>query len=73
MPALPFLPDGIDWGVLALLIAAAFAAGWVDAVVGGGGLLQLPALLLVPGLTPVQALATNKLASIFCTATSSVS
>ena len=27
MPALPFLPDGIDWGVLALLIAAAFAAG----------------------------------------------
>ncbi len=73
MPALPFLPDGIDWGVLALLIAAAFAAGWVDAVVGGGGLLQLPALLLVPGLTPVQALATNKLASIFGTATSSVS
>lgn len=73
MPSLPFLPDGIDWGVLALLIAAAFAAGWVDAVVGGGGLLQLPALLLVPGLTPVQALATNKLASIFGTATSSVS
>lgn len=70
--AIPFLPEGIDWGTLALLIAAAFAAGWVDAVVGGGGLLQLPALLLVPGMTPVQALATNKLASIFGTATSSV-
>ncbi len=33
------------------------------AVVGGGGLLQLPALLLIPGISPVQALATNKLAS----------
>ncbi|QAB19093.1 sulfite exporter TauE/SafE family protein [Leucobacter muris] len=66
-----FLPGDADWGVLALLIVAAFAAGWIDAVVGGGGLLQLPALLLVPGITPVQALATNKLASIFGTATSS--
>lgn len=67
------LPEGGDWTALALLLAAAFAAGWVDAVVGGGGLLQLPALLLLPGITPVQALATNKLASVFGTATSSVS
>lgn len=53
-----------------LLVVAAFVAGWVDAVVGGGGLIQLPALLLVPGLAPVQALATNKLASIMGTSTS---
>jgi uncharacterized membrane protein YfcA len=66
-----FLPQDTDWWVLALLFLAAFAAGWIDAVVGGGGLLQLPALLLVPGMTPVQALATNKLASVFGTATSS--
>jgi uncharacterized membrane protein YfcA len=51
---------------------AGFAAGWVDAVVGGGGLLQLPAMLLVPGITPVQALATNKMGSIFGTTTSAV-
>ena len=38
------------------MLAAGFAAGWIDAVVGGGGLLQLPALLLVPGLSPIQAL-----------------
>ncbi len=69
---LELLPEGFDGGTLALLLVAAFAAGWIDAVVGGGGLLQLPALLLVPGITPVQALATNKLASIFGTATSSV-
>lgn len=67
-----FLPDGIGPETVALLVLAAFAAGWVDAVVGGGGLIQLPALLLVPQLAPVQALATNKLASIAGTATSSV-
>ncbi len=56
-----------------LLVLAAFAAGWVDAVVGGGGLVQLPALLLaLPGAAPAQVLATNKLASICGTATSSV-
>ena len=48
-------------------MVAGFAAGWVDAVVGGGGLIQLPAMLLVPGISPVQALATNKMGSIFGT------
>ena len=65
-------PEGLSWGLLGVLALVAFAAGWVDAVVGGGGLLQLPALLLVPGITPVHALATNKFASICGTATSSV-
>lgn len=41
-------------------------------MVGGGGLLQLPVLLMVPGMTPVQALATNKLGSIFGTTTSAI-
>lgn len=51
--------------VLVLLGLAALAAGFVDAVVGGGGLIQLPALLIgLPGATPVQVLATNKVASI---------
>nr|WP_312856873.1 TSUP family transporter [Arthrobacter mobilis] len=54
------------------MVVAGFCAGWVDAVVGGGGLIQLPALLLVPGISPVQALATNKLGSIFGTTTSSI-
>lgn len=57
---------------VALLLLAALTAGWIDAVVGGGGLVQLPALLLVPGITPLQALATNKLGSICGTATSSI-
>jgi uncharacterized membrane protein YfcA len=59
--------------VLALLALAALFAGFVDAVVGGGGLVQLPALLIgLPGASPVQVLATNKLASICGTTVSSV-
>ena len=64
--------ENIQAGTVVLVIVAGLAAGWIDAVVGGGGLLQLPALLLVPGITPVQALATNKLGSIFGTTTSAV-
>jgi uncharacterized membrane protein YfcA len=62
--------EQLTWGMLVLVIIAAFGAGWIDAVVGGGGLLQLPALLLIPGILPVQALATNKLASLAGTTTS---
>jgi uncharacterized membrane protein YfcA len=58
--------------VLALLGLAALVAGFVDAVVGGGGLIQLPALLLgLPDASPVQVLATNKLSSICGTTVSS--
>lgn len=63
------LPEGLDALTLALLCLAALAAGWVDAISGGGGLLQLPSLLLglPPGTPAVQALATNKLSSIIGT------
>ncbi|SCF19770.1 hypothetical protein GA0070564_10454 [Micromonospora mirobrigensis] len=48
-------------------------AGWVDAVVGGGGLLLLPALLVAaPGLPVATALGTNKLAAIAGTGTAAV-
>src|SRR3954468_10348006 len=58
--------------VLVLLGLAASAAGFVDAVVGGGGLIQLPALLLgLPHASPLQILATNKLGSICGTTVSS--
>lgn len=50
---------------LVMLLGAAAVAGWVDAVVGGGGLIQLPALVIgVPSdvATP-YILGTNKLSS----------
>jgi uncharacterized membrane protein YfcA len=50
---------------ITLLCLAALAAGGLDAIVGGGGLLQLPALLLVlPNQAVVTLLGTNKLAAI---------
>ncbi len=60
-------------GLLVLMGLAALTAGWIDAVVGGGGLVQLPALMVgFPAAAPVQILATNKLSSVFGTAVSSV-
>lgn len=58
---------------LVLLIGAAFVAGWVDAVVGGGGLIQLPALLtaLPADASTGAVLGTNKVASAAGTAISS--
>lgn len=54
---------------ITLLCLAAFAAGGLDAIVGGGGLIQLPALLLVlPNTAVVTLLGTNKLAAIAGTA-----
>ncbi|MGL5857774.1 MAG: sulfite exporter TauE/SafE family protein [Angustibacter sp.] len=68
------LPTDVGAGTVVALLLAGLAAGWVDAVVGGGGLIQLPALLLGlgSGTPPVYALATNKIASICGTAGSSV-
>ena len=65
--------DDPSLAVIVLLGLAGFTAGWVDAVVGGGGLVQLPALLIgLPGATPAQVLATNKFGSVWGTATASV-
>jgi uncharacterized membrane protein YfcA len=56
-----------------LLGTAAFTAGLVDAVVGGGGLIQIPAIFSVfPKEVPATLLGTNKLASIFGTGTAAV-
>ena len=38
--------DGVDPGILVLLVATALVAGWIDAVSGGGGMLQVPMLLI---------------------------
>ena len=55
----------------AALIGAAFAAGFVDAIAGGGGLITLPALLLA-GASPLEALSTNKVQGSFGAATAAV-
>ncbi|MCW2616552.1 MAG: hypothetical protein JWN08_3546 [Frankiales bacterium] len=65
----------MDVGLQDLLVLCLFAflAGGLDAVVGGGGLVQLPALLVVlPGAPVVSLLGTNKLASVVGTASAAV-
>lgn len=47
-----------------LLMLASFAAGFIDSIAGGGGLIVIPALLLA-GMTPIDALGTNKLGGMF--------
>ncbi|KAA8996960.1 TSUP family transporter [Affinibrenneria salicis] len=58
----------MDWffvgpELLAGLFVVAIAAGFIDSIAGGGGLLCIPALMAV-GLSPAQALATNKLQAV---------
>ncbi|SES42401.1 hypothetical protein SAMN04487983_105236 [Streptomyces sp. yr375] len=67
------MPD-IPLATLVLLCLAALAAGWIDAVVGGGGLLLLPAMLLgLPAGTPAAtALGTNKAVAIVGTSGAAV-
>ena len=58
---------------LIFLALAAFAAGLIDAIAGGGGLIQLPALLIGMAKTEtVIILGTNKVPSIFGTSASAL-
>ena len=49
---------------VAVLAAVSFVAAIVDSIAGGGGLLNVPAMMLA-GLPPVAAVATNKLQGTF--------
>mgnify|MGYP006147202089 CR=1 FL=1 len=61
--------DAMTPELIAALCGFAFLAGFVDAVVGGGGLIQVPALLVLLPQYPVATLfGTNKAASIWGTA-----
>jgi len=56
----------MEFDILTLLILFIIGvfAGFVDSIAGGGGIITLPALLAA-GISPHQALATNKLQSSF--------
>jgi len=59
------LIDPTTWGLLA---GVALLAGFIDAIVGGGGMLTVPTLLSL-GLPPHLTLGTNKLAACFASGT----
>jgi len=54
----------LDLVTFLMLGGVGLAAGCIDSIAGGGGLLTIPALLAT-GMPPTQALATNKLQSSF--------
>lgn len=61
----------VSYDILMLLLLAGFVAGFVDSIAGGGGLIALPVMLL-SGASPITALATNKVQSVFGSATAAV-
>jgi len=56
---------------LVLLMGAALLAGFIDTLVGGGGLITIPALLAA-GVPPIFALGTNKLQAVVGSGTASM-
>jgi uncharacterized protein len=55
----------LGWLTIVSIVLAAFVAGLVDAVVGGGGLIQVPAMLIALPLTPIPTLlGTGKMAAL---------
>ncbi|MEW6981788.1 sulfite exporter TauE/SafE family protein [Colwelliaceae bacterium 6471] len=61
----------LDIYLLLVLCSVGFIAGFIDAIVGGGGMLTIPTLL-TSGLPPHIALGTNKLAASFGSCTASL-
>lgn len=61
----------LSFHIIFVIIAFGFLAAFIDAVVGGGGLISIPALLAI-GMPPSLALGTNKLASSFGSLTSAI-
>jgi len=57
------LPD-LTLYLLFMLFSAAFVAGFIDSIAGGGGMVSVPAMLIA-GFSPIETLGTNKLQSLF--------
>ncbi|MBB4347826.1 MULTISPECIES: TSUP family transporter [Rhizobiaceae] len=64
------VPD-IAFELLFLLFLAAVFAGFVDSIAGGGGLITIP-VLLIAGIPPLEAIATNKLQGQFGAASATI-
>lgn len=55
---------GLEFNVLLLLATAAFFAGFIDSIVGGGGLITVPVFMLILG-PQASAIGSNKVAAVF--------
>lgn len=66
------MPFDLEVNILLILIFLGFLAAFIDSVVGGGGLISLPALMFVGLPPPSAAVATNKLAGTIGSLTSTI-
>lgn len=57
-----FTDISLSW--IVIFIFTGFIAGYIDAIAGGGGMIQVP-MLLISGMSPIHVLATNKTAGVF--------
>ena len=57
-----FFSDISIYWIIAFVITG-FLAGYIDSIAGGGGMIQVP-VLLFSGISPIQVLASNKVASV---------
>lgn len=64
--------DQLSLGMMIFILIGGFFAAYVDAVVGGGGLIAVP-VLLATGMPPALVLGTNKLAGTMSSLTSTIS
>lgn len=63
--------NDLAFHLVLILLLASFFAGFVDSIAGGGGLITIPVMLLT-GIPPLEALATNKLQSQFGSASATI-
>lgn len=63
--------EQLDPQIIGILLIFGFLAAFIDSIVGGGGLIALPALLFT-GMSPTTAIATNKLAGTMGSFTSTI-
>lgn len=62
---------GMDWGLIALVLAGGFGSGFMNSIVGGGGMISLPIFLML-GLPAATALGSNKISSVMGAIASSI-
>ena len=58
--------------MIVVLLIASLTAGWIDAVIGGGGLVLIPVLMSTTGMPAAAVLATNKFAAFTGTSSAAV-
>lgn len=64
----------VELEIIFALVTSAFVAGWIDAIIGGGGLILIPTILAcVPTIPPATVLGTNKFAASLGTGSAAIS